>query len=281
MSHNHSAANRDSTSNVKLAFLLNLGFAILEILGGIFTGSTAILSDAVHDFGDSFALALSYIFEKVGKKQPTEKYTYGFKRLSLIGAFINIIVLSSGTVFVFKEAIEGLMNPQAVKADGMFILAIIGIVINGLSVLRMKGSKKILDRTVMMHLLEDLLGWIAVLVVSVVIFFTNWYILDSILSLGICVIIGKNIYDNIKTSISIVLQSVPDKELYEEIRQHILEMPEIKTIEKSNMWTIDGEEHVFTANIETEQIADKSEVLRKIKEMLKNESIIQSTIEIK
>lgn len=279
-SHNHSHGHSEGVSNVTMAFLLNFGFSILELFGGIITGSTAILSDAVHDFGDSLALALSFIFEKVGKKESNEKYTYGYKRLSLIGAFINITVLSVGTIFVFNQALQALANPTAVKAEGMLFLAVIGIVINGASVFRMKGSKKILDKTVMMHLMEDLLGWVAVLVVSVVIYFTNWYILDPILSLGICFVIGRNIYFNLKTALMIIMQRVPDEDLYEEIKEHLIEMDEIENIEKINMWTMDGEMHVVTASIKALENTNKNDVLNKIKKMLNNEGIKESTIEV-
>lgn len=282
MNHNHSHlhGHSEGVSNITMAFLLNFGFSILELFGGIFTGSTAILSDAVHDFGDSLALALSFIFEKVGKKESNEKYTYGYKRLSLIGALINIIVLSVGTIFVLSEAIQALANPTAVKAKGMLFLAIVGIVINGASVFRMKGSKKILDKTVMLHLMEDLLGWIAVLVVSVVIYFTNWYILDPILSIGISFIIGRNIYFNLKNAIMIIMQRVPDEDLYEEIKEHLIEIDEVEKIEKINMWTMDGEMHVVTASIKVLENTNKINVLNKIKEMLNNEGIKESTIEI-
>ncbi len=279
-SHSHNHNHSEGVSNVTLAFLLNFGFSILELVGGIITGSTAILSDAVHDFGDSIALALSFVFEKVGKRRANEKYTYGYKRISLIGAFINIIVLSVGTIFVFSEALQSLVNPMPVKAEGMLLLSFIGIAINGASVFRMKGSKKILDKTVMMHLMEDLLGWIAVLVVSIVIYFTNWYILDPILSLGICIIIGRNIYVNLKTAILIIMQRVPDEDLYEEIKEHLMEMNEIEKIEKLNMWTMDGEMHVVTASIKTLENTDKNDVLNKVKEMLNNEGINESTIEV-
>lgn len=279
-SHSHSHGKGESVSNVTVAFLLNFGFSILELFGGIITGSTAILSDAVHDFGDSIALALSFVFERVGKKDANDKYTYGYKRLSLIGAFINIIVLSVGTIFVFNEAIQALADPKIVKAEGMLVLAFIGIVINGASVFRMKGSKKILDKTVMMHLMEDLLGWVAVLVVSIVRYFTNWYILDPILSLGICFVIGRNIILNLRTAIMIIMQRVPDEELYEEIKEHIMEIDEIEKIEKMNMWTMDGEMHVVTASIQTQENYNKSDVLYKVKEMLKNEGIKESTIEV-
>ncbi|MDU6984458.1 MAG: cation diffusion facilitator family transporter [Terrisporobacter othiniensis] len=284
MAHNHSHSHNynhcEGVSNVTLVFLLNFGFSILELVGGLITGSKAILSDAVHDFGDSIALALSFVFEKVGKRGANEKYTYGYKRISLIGAFINIIVLSVCTIFVFSEALQSLVNSMPVKAEGMLLLSFIGIAINGASVFRMKGSKKILDKTVIMHLMEDLLGWIAVLVVSIVIYFTNWYILDPILSLGICIIIGRNIYFNLKTAILIIMQRVPDEDLYEEIKEHLMEINEIEKVEKLNMWTMDGEIHVLTASIKTLENANKNEVLNKVKEMLNDEGINESTIEV-
>lgn len=283
MSHNHSHSHghtHSHMSNIKMAFLLNFGFSILELIGGIFTGSTAILSDAVHDFGDSLSLGLSLIFEKISNKEATVKYNYGYKRISLIGALINIVVLSIGTIFVFKEALESLVNPGAVKAEGMLFLAILGVIVNGLSVVKMKGSKKILDKTVMMHLMEDLLGWIAVLVVSIIIYFTNWYILDPILSLGISIIIVRNIYLNLKTTLMIIMQRVPDDSLYEEIKEHLTELSEIEKIVKLNMWTIDGESHVLSASIKLLDTANRSDVLLKIKKLLNDEGVNESTIEL-
>ncbi|MDF2700866.1 MAG: Cation transporter [Haloplasmataceae bacterium] len=280
MSDNHSHEHIQGKSNITVAFMLNFSFAIIEIIGGLITNSAAILSDAVHDFGDSLSLALSLIFEKISKKAPTNKFTYGYKRLSVIGAFINIIVLSIGTILVLKEAIESFANPKAVMAEGMFIMAILGILINGVSVYRMSGSKKILDKTVMMHLLEDLLGWIAVFMVSIVIYFTHLYILDSIISLVICIIIGRNIYLNIKNTIKIIMQAVPDQGLFNEIKDHLTKIKGVESVDKLNLWTLDGEEHVLTSIITIKQIASSNEVLADIKEMLLHVGIEESTIEI-
>jgi cobalt-zinc-cadmium efflux system protein len=278
--HNHSHNDINGASNVAIAFLLNFGFSIVEIIGGLIFGSVAILSDAVHDLGDSLALGLSYIFEKIGKRSSNNKYTYGYKRLSVIGAIINIVVLSVGTIFVFKEAVESFINPSPVIAEGMFIMAIFGILINGFSVIRMRGTKNILDRTVMMHLLEDLLGWVAVFIVSIVIYFTKLYILDSILTFIICVIIGRNIVANIVNVINIIMQAVPDSELYDEIKEHIMEIDGVESINAFNMWTLDGEEHIVTTSITTNKDIGTNKILVNIKEMLKEEGIHNSTIEL-
>lgn len=279
-SHTHDHQHEKGVSNIALAFFLNFGFAIIEIIGGVLTGSTAILSDAIHDFGDSLALAFSFVVEKVGHKEANSHYTYGFKRMSLIGALTNIIILSIGTLFVIQEAIGALVSPQPVKAGGMLVLAIVGMIINGLSVVRMKGSRKILDKTVMMHLMEDLLGWIAVLIVSIVIYFTNWYILDPILSLGICVIIGRNIYGNLITAIQIMMQAVPDQELYEQIKGTIEGLETVVRIEEMHMWTMDGEDHVVTATLVAMQGESHEVILREVKALLHEQGIKHTTIEI-
>lgn len=283
MGHDHSHMHHhheEGVSNITLAFLLNFGFALIEIIGGILTGSTAILSDAVHDFGDSLALAFSFAVEKLGHKPANNRYTYGFKRMSLLGALMNIIILSVGTVFVIKEAIGALADPQPVKAGGMLALAVVGILVNGVSVLRMKGSKKILDKTVMMHLMEDLLGWIAVLVVSVVIFFTDWYWLDPILSLVICLVIGRNIYTNLVIAIKIMMQAVPDQGLYETIKAAMNAIEGVACIEELHMWTLDGEDHVVTATLTVDEGMAQDKARHQVKELLQEKGIKHSTIEV-
>jgi cobalt-zinc-cadmium efflux system protein len=279
MSHNHNHSHH-KPSNIGIAFLLNFSFSIIEIIGGILTNSTAILSDAVHDLGDSLSLAFSLFAEKASKKDKTDQYTYGFKRFSLIGALVNIIVLLVGTAYVLREAIEALFNPQAVHSEGMLLLAILGIAVNGFSVLRMKGSNKILDKSVVMHLLEDLLGWFAVLIVSIVITFTEWYVLDPILSIFIAFIVLRNICYNGKEAYKILMQAVPDEALYQHIREHILDINEVKSIDHMNMWTLDGEEHVVTMVIKIEGNVLAEALRRKLKAILIDEGINKSNVEI-
>lgn len=286
--HNHSHGHHHhhhstSVKNIKIAFLLNFFFSIFEIIGGVLTNSSAILSDAIHDFGDSLSLGLALIFEKKSNKEADKVFTYGYKRLSVISAIINILVLSVGTLIVLKESIERLLSPQPIVAKGMLLFAIIGIAINGLSVLRMKSSVKISEKAVMLHLLEDLFGWIAVLVVSIVVLFTDLYILDPILSLVICFIMLRNIYYNVISIYKIIMQAIPDNIDISEIEDEISNKLNNVNIKTLKIWSLDGESNIASLvisleNIETMQ--DSIDVKNQLKEILLNHNIIESTIEI-
>ncbi len=200
--------------------------------------------------------------------------------MSLIGAIINILVLSIGTGYVISEAVISFQNPQEVDSIGMLWLAILGIAINGLAVLRMKDSKKILDKTVVMHLLEDLMGWVAVLVVSIVIYFTNWYILDPILSMFIALVIIRNIWINSKLVFSILMQSVPDESLYQELKEHLESIEGVKLVDNFKLWSLDGEEHVASITLLTQENADAQKIRLNAKNIFTNHSIKQTTVEV-
>ena len=286
--HNHSHGHHHhhhstSVKNIKTAFLLNFFFSIFEIIGGILTNSSAILSDAIHDFGDSLSLGLALIFEKKSNKEADKVFTYGYKRLSVISAIINILVLSIGTLVVLKESIERLLSPQPIVAKGMLLFAILGIAINGLSVLRMKSSVKISEKAVMLHLLEDLFGWIAVLVVSIVVLFTDLYILDPILSLIICFIMLRNIYYNIISIYKIIMQAIPDNINISDIENEIsnkLNTVDVKTLK---IWSLDGESSIASVVISIEHLnttQDVTNIKKQLKEILLNYNVIESTIEI-
>lgn len=282
--HNHSHHHHSASfKNIRVAFLLNFIFSIIEIVGGLLTNSSAILSDAIHDLGDSLSLALAMIFEKKSNKEPNNKFPYGYKRLSVVSALINIIVLSIGTIFVFKESIERILNPQPVLAEGMLLLATFGVIINGLSVLKMKNGIKISEKAVMLHLLEDLFGWLAVLVVSIVVAFTDFYILDPILSLIICFIMFKNIYYNTKTIYSIIMQGTPENIDIEDIKKHLMQELPIKEISSLKIWSLDGENHVGTISIIIDDTIKHSKVdtiKKSIRNYLKEYNISDLTIEI-
>ena len=167
-----------SGSNLLFAFAMNLFFAIVELVGGIFTGSVAILSDALHDFGDSISLGVAWRLQKLSEKGRDTSFSYGYKRFSLLGALLISLILLVGSVFVIIAAIERLSVPGEPKAGGMLVLAIFGLAVNGLAAFRLKGSSSLNERAVMLHLMEDVLGWAAVLVVSIVMLFVNAPILD-------------------------------------------------------------------------------------------------------
>lgn len=282
--HEHSAHNHSSHKNIGVAFILNAAFVIIEIVGGLLTNSVAILSDAIHDLGDSFTLGLSWFLEKKSSRSGNSTFTYGYKRLSLIGALMNSIILIVGSVLIVVRALPRLINPEPIEAGGMVLLALLGIIINGAAVLRLKKGSKISERVVSLHLLEDVLGWVAVLIVSIVLLFADIPILDPILSLLITVFVLRNVYKNFKQILRIFLQAVPEGFDISEIENKILAThPEIMSIHKTNLWTLDGETNIMTFHMCTKSNPDLFETVelkRAIKETLANMGIQDVTMEL-
>ena len=198
--HSH---HYDESSNIALAFWLNFCFALIEIAGGILTNSVAIIADAIHDLGDSLAIAFAWVASKVAKKQPTERYSYGFRRWSLLSALISGLILLSGSAWVLSEAIPRLWQPQLPHTGGMFALAILGIAINGFAVLRLRRGKTQNEKILSWHLLEDVLGWVAVLIGAVAMYFTGWAWLDPALCIGFSVFILFNVLKNLRQTLSL------------------------------------------------------------------------------
>ena len=247
MTHNH--GHHHDTGNIKVAFFLNLIFTIIEFIGGIYTNSLAIMSDALHDLGDSLSLGLSWYFQKLSNKGATKKFSYGYRRFSLLGVIINSIILVVGSVFIIKEAIPGLLDPQQADAKGMMWLAILGILVNGAAVFKLKQGTSMNERVVSLHLLEDVLGWAAVLIASIVMQFWDVPILDPILSLLIAVFILFNVFKNIKETLRIILQGTPKKISIDEIRTQLRAMPEIDEIHDCHVWSLDGEYNLASLHV--------------------------------
>jgi cobalt-zinc-cadmium efflux system protein len=266
-----------------VAFFLNLAFSIIEVIGGLLTNSVAILSDALHDFGDSFSLALAWYFQKVSKKKRDARYSYGYRRFSLLGALINSVVLLLGSFFVISESVQRLMSPQAADAKGMLVLAVAGIVINGLAMLRLKRGHSLNERTVSLHLLEDVLGWVAVLIGSVVMIFVELPILDPILSLGIACYILFNIYHNLRDTLRVVLQGTPEDVSCEAIEKSLQNLPGVKSIHDLHLWSLDGEYNISSLHAVVEPALTAQQIMelkQQIKRTLHTLHIGHVTLEI-
>jgi cobalt-zinc-cadmium efflux system protein len=220
MAHEHQHTH-GSTGNIKVAFFLNLAFTIFEIIGGIWTNSLAITSDALHDLGDSFSLGLSWYLENYAQRGKSERYSYGYRRFSLLGALSNIIILIVGGLFVLSQAIPRLLDPEPSNAQGMVLFAIVGVVVNGLAAMQMRGSPGFSARTVTWHLIEDVLGWVAVLIVSVVLLFTDLHILDPILSVLITLYVLYNALRGLRSMSALFLQAVPENVSVQEIEEQL------------------------------------------------------------
>jgi cobalt-zinc-cadmium efflux system protein len=209
MSRNHEHKLDQTTDSLRLAFFLNLTFTLLEIAGGLWTNSIAILSDALHDLGDSISLGMAWFFNKYAQKGPDADFSYGYRRYSLLGAFINTVVLIGGSLLVIANAVPRLLNPEPTNAPGMIVFALVGIVVNGIGAYRLYDKQSFNAQVAGWHLLEDVLGWVAVLIVSVVLLFTNWTILDPILSILITLYILVNVLGNLRRTTRVFLQATP------------------------------------------------------------------------
>lgn len=281
--HTHHHNHASGTGNIAVAFFLNFGFAIIELIGGYLTNSVAIMSDALHDFGDSLSLGTAWYFQKKSKKDPTVNFTYGYKRFSLVGAFINSVVLVMGSVLIIKEAIERLVNPEQANAKGMVLLAIFGIAVNLVAMIRMRRGESINEKVVSLHLLEDVLGWIAVLIGATVMIFVDVPMIDPLLSLVIACFVLFNVFRNIKPAFSIMLQGVPDNISEDDIRTIILTEPIVAEVHDFHLWTMDGLHHVLSVHVVVNENMDlkSAERLKEtLKHKLKNLHIAHATIEI-
>ena len=269
--------------NIATAFFLNFAFTVIELVGGLITNSVAILSDAVHDLGDSISLALAWYFEKIAKRTPNKKFTYGYKRFSLLGAIINSVVLLIGSSVVIFESLRRVVNPQDVHAKGMLLLSVLGVVVNGIAVLRTRTGKGINEKVISLHLLEDVLGWAAVLVVSIVMLFVDIPILDPILSIAISLYVLYNVYKNLKNTLNVILQGVPSKMNLNEIELKIQQILHVRAVHDLHVWSLDSLYNIASLhvviNMEDQFPAVLKDTKDKIKELMKKEGIEHITVE--
>jgi cobalt-zinc-cadmium efflux system protein len=269
--------------NITIAFFLNLVFTVIEIVGGLYTNSLAILSDALHDLGDSVALGLAFILERISGKDRTPKYSYGFRRYSLLSALINSLILLGGSIFILTQAIPRILNPQPVRESGMLLLAVIGIVVNGIAVLRMRGSQKLSERTVMLHLLEDVLGWVAVLIGSLVMMVANVPVIDPVLSIAITVYVLFRSVSNLSQTMRIFLQGVPPSVDVDRLVEHIRGMNPIVDVHDVHVWTLDGQYNVLTLHVvvpDDFSLKSTQDLRHRVRQYLSENRIQHATIEV-
>ncbi len=280
MSHSHS---HQTTSNIRTAFFLNLGFAVLEIFGGLYTNSLAILSDAVHDFGDSLSLGMAWYLERISENDADRTYSYGYRRFSLLGALLNALILSAGSIYMISQAVKRILNPETSQAEGMILFAVIGIAVNGAAALRLRKDSSLNAQVVALHLLEDVFGWAAVLIVGLILLFSDNPYLDPILSVLIAAYILFNVFRNLRQTAGVFLQAVPSGLSLQDLEAHILRVENVESIHHCHLWTLDGEHHVLTVHVVVpeETTREQARCLKNsIKDSLSPLEISHITIEI-
>lgn len=252
MGHNHD--HHSAGKNLKFAFFLNAAFTIFEIIGGLYVNSVAIVSDAVHDLGDTLSLGTSWYLQKKSQQARNTRFSFGYKRFSLLGALINSLVLIGGSVYVIIEAVNRLIKPEHSDAQGMMIFAIIGVAVNGLAAFKLSKGKSMNEKVVSWHLIEDVLGWVAVLVVSIILQFKDIHYLDPALSLLITSFILWNVVKRLKETLFIFLQGVPQELNLDEIETRLANLHNVASIHHTHIWSLEGTDHVFTTHIKLKNI---------------------------
>jgi cobalt-zinc-cadmium efflux system protein len=281
-SHSHSHNGDDASNRIGWAFFLNVVFTVIEFIGGWLTNSTAIMADAVHDLGDSLSIGTAWGLNKLGDKEANNTFSYGYKRFSLLGALINGLVLITGSVWILFEAIPRLSNPEMPQVEGMLLLSIFGITVNGFAAYKLSGGTTLNEKILNWHLLEDVLGWVAVLIVSIVLMFKPWPILDPILSIGFTLFILFNVVRNLKETLLLFLQATTYKKQLDEVRKILLDSEDVDEIHHFHIWSLDGEHNVMTAHVQLKQdisIQNMTALKETLRRALAQFDFVHTTIE--
>ena len=266
-----------SDRKILLAFILNLGFSIAEFIGGALTGSVAIISDALHDFGDAAAIAVSAFLERKSKRPPDEKYTFGYGRFSVVGGAINALILLFGSIVVIGGAVTKLIHPSAIHYDGMIIMAVFGVAINLLAAYVTHGGHSLNQRAVNLHMLEDVLGWVVVLVGALLMRFTEWWFIDPVMSIGVAIFILIGAERTLTDVLQILLEKSPAGVSPSEVIQKLEMIDGVDHVHHIHLWSLDGEHGFATVHIVSH--GDEHEAKENVRRALAEIGIIHATIE--
>ena len=264
--------------NILIAFLLNITFSIFELFGGIITNSVAILSDSVHDLGDAISIGISYFMEKKSKRKADNKYTYGYIRYSVLGGVITTTILLVGSILVIISAIKRLFNPVEVDYSGMILFAIVGVILNFIAAYVTREGNSINQKSVNLHMLEDTLGWVVVLIGAIIMRFTDISIIDPIMSIGVSIFILIHSLKNFKKVLDIFLEKTPDNIDIKELKSHLLKIKDVDDIHHIHIWSIDGYNNYATMHIVTKS-KDIKNLKKEIREELNEHNICHSILE--
>ena len=262
--------------NILVAFILNLAFSVFEFVGGLFTGSVAIVSDAVHDMGDAASIGASYLLERKSNRQPDGQYTYGYARYSVLGGLITTVILLLGSGLVINHAVQRILEPTEIHYNGMIAFAIVGVCVNFAAAFLTREGDSLNHRAVNLHMLEDVLGWVAVLVGAVVMRFTGWTLIDPVMSIAVALFILVNALKNLKQVMDLFLEKSPVDQ--QELQEHLNHVEGVQEVHHLHLWSLDGQRHYATMHIVTE--ADPQAVKAAVREELAEHGIVHATLEL-
>lgn len=276
--HHHHHHAHASSSRILLAFLLNLCFSVFELVGGIFTGSVAILSDALHDLGDAAGIGCAYLLEKKSRKAPDTTHTYGYARYSVLGGLIATVILLTGSCAVIYHAVLRLLHPSPIYYDGMLIFAVVGVAVNLIAALCTRHGESLNQRAVNLHMLEDVLGWAVVLVGAVVMRFTDWVFLDPLMSIGVAAFILVHALKNLKEIGDLFLEKTPEGISVEELTARLTAIQGVVSVRRICVRSLDGKIHC--ADVHVLIYGDPIAIKATIRERLAEQGIAEVTIEV-
>lgn len=283
-SHAHGVGGHSHASgNLRVAFFLNFTFTIIELVGGLWTNSVAILSDAVHDAGDCVSIGASWYLQRLSGKGGDERNTYGHRRYSILGALITGAVLVVGLAFIIVRAVPRLWNPEPVNAPGMVALAIVGIVLNGAAALRVRKGDTLNEGVVSWHLIEDVLGWAAVLLGSIAMSIWNIPIVDPLLSIGISIFVLYNVSRNLRKAIKVFLQFAPDGFDTGAFECQACAVEGVSGVHHTHAWSLDGERHVLTTHLVMRPTATREQIVaakQSVREILDPQDFAHVTVDV-
>lgn len=265
--------------NILIAFILNLSFSILEFFGGIITGSIAILSDSVHDIGDAASIGISWFLERKSRQSADETYTYGYARFSVLGGLITTVILAVGSILVIINAVRRLFNPVPVNYNGMIFFAIAGVILNLLAAMVTRKGDSINQKSVNLHMLEDVLGWAVVLIGAVVMRFTDIRIIDPLMSIGVAAFILLHTFDNLKEIWEIFLEKKPSEVDMQSLKNRIAAIEGVDDVHHVHVWSMDGTCNYATMHIVAAAGSDVPRIKGEIRKELLQFNIIHSVLE--
>lgn len=264
--------------NILVAFLLNLSFSIFEFIGGSITNSYAIISDSIHDICDAMSIGISYILERKSHHKPDNKYTFGYLRYSVLGGLITTSILLVGSILIIINSIKRIFNPVVMNYQKMILIAIFGVIVNFIAAYKTKEGDSLNQKSVNLHMLEDVLGWIVILIGSVIMKFTNLSILDPIMSIIVSCYVLYHSLKNYKEILDLFLEKIPNNINIKELKKHLLEINGIIDIHHIHVWSMDGNENFATMHVVSN--VDKNNLKQEIREELKEHGISHVTIEL-
>lgn len=274
-SHSHSHLHAHTSKHILTAFLMNLIFAIIEFIGGMFTGSIAIASDAIHDFGDAISLGVAYFLEKKSNGKSNNKYSLGKGRLSVLAACITNCTLVISSLAVITASVIRLIQPRELNYDGIVLFAIIGLAVNIIAMFITRDKANVNEKAINLHMLEDALGWIVVLIGSIIMKLTSLTWIDSVMSIGVALFILWHAIPGMIEVLNILLEKTPNNIDIEQIKQDIMAITSVKAVNSLHVWSIDGEEHYAVVSIKAPYSASES-----VREAIAQHNIAHVYVEI-